>query len=732
MLPLNSDFIKKSLKSVFNDINSGKFSSAVQKIHELSKVAPRNDVLYFELGRIYILTDEFPLAVHNLQTAILLNPKEPILWQALLNAVILGLDADHKAEYRNKIKNSPISGSIKQKLLSKFDKKYRAVTLPHHGVPIAKLNELGKLLSLKQMEKLVQQAEKLLLDFPNAAGVLSYLGAAQFAKKQYDLALASFLKARDLAPDCAEIYSNIGGVYVAQDNIKEALGQYKEAFIRDPNSISIMNCLADAYFVLKKYPIAIKYLEKLSESVLPTSTSRELITKLGLAYLEIDNNPKAVEVLSRLEKFSDVQNLDALAMLATAQQGVMRNGDALLNAEKVLAKDPKHIRASTIRAVILQHSGKFEEAREAFKYSIKLDPNRGASYKSYVTGQKILAGDPIIDEMASIIKNEALPDVDKMNLCFALSKAYEDTKNYDKVFKYLNEASRIMLDLYPFDINLRVRDTQNLKKAFSKACWNQKELGLSQYSPIFVTGIPRSGTTLIEQIISSHSDVFGAGELGYFNDETEHAIYQLNYGQREIADIQQILDNKHEKNSKLSKVGENYQKRVEDLFPGKMMITDKAIGTYLYIGFVKAIFSNAKIIVVRREPRDNLLSIYKNMFKEGTHRYAYDFEDLAIFYDTFVQMVDFWREHAPGSFYEVQYEDLVANPEVETRKLIEACNLPWEEACLNPQNNERTVKTLSTFQVRQPISATSVASWKRYESELSVMFNKLRELGHIN
>jgi hypothetical protein len=151
----------------------------------------------------------------------------------------------------------------------------------------------------------------------------------------------------------------------------------------------------------------------------------------------------------------------------------------------------------------------------------------------------------------------------------------------------------------------------------------------------------------------------------------------------------------------------------------------------MFIGLLKLAMPNARFVIVQRDPRDNLLSIYKNKFPDDTHLYAYDQRDLAITYATFVEMVDFWRERVPDWFYEVQYEELVANPEAETRKLIAACGLPWEDACLKPQDNERKVETLSVFQARQPISKASVKAWQRYEKELAPMLDELRKRGLV-
>ncbi len=151
----------------------------------------------------------------------------------------------------------------------------------------------------------------------------------------------------------------------------------------------------------------------------------------------------------------------------------------------------------------------------------------------------------------------------------------------------------------------------------------------------------------------------------------------------------------------------------------------------MYLGLVKLAMPNARFVIVRRDPRDNLLSIYKNKFPDDTHLYAYDQRDLAKFYGTFVDMIEFWRERVPDWFYEVQYEALVANPEEETRKLIAACGLEWEDACLSFHENKRKVETLSVYQVRQPITKASVELWQRYERDLKPMLDQLREDGHV-
>jgi hypothetical protein len=242
-------------------------------------------------------------------------------------------------------------------------------------------------------------------------------------------------------------------------------------------------------------------------------------------------------------------------------------------------------------------------------------------------------------------------------------------------------------------------------------------------APIFVTGMPRSGTTLVEQIIASHSRVTGAGEVALLQAACQKLIFARPDRYEERRPLSTIPADE------IAALGHDFLRTMAERFPGADIITDKSITTYMYIGLVKLALPNARIVVVRRDPRDTLLSIYKNRFPEGTHLYAYDLRDLADYYATFVEMVEFWRSEFPEGFTEITYETLVANPEEESRRLIAACGLEWEDACLNFHENRRKVDTLSVYQVRQPISGGSVKAWQRYEAELAPMIDILRARG---
>jgi hypothetical protein len=228
--------------------------------------------------------------------------------------------------------------------------------------------------------------------------------------------------------------------------------------------------------------------------------------------------------------------------------------------------------------------------------------------------------------------------------------------------------------------------------------------------------MPRSGTTLVEQIISSHSSVTGAGEIGYTNIAITRTIGTEEKKLIPLSKVQPIH---------LEKIGSDIWTYLTHHYAGTSHITDKSIMTYKRMGLLKAALPNCKFIIVRRDPRDNLLSIYRNRFADNTHLYAYDLENLGTYYKQFLRIMDFWRNKMPKGFMEINYEDLINDPETQAQQLIKYCNLDWEDKCLEFYKSGRQVKTLSILQVRQPIYKSSVKAWERYEQDLQPLFKAI-------
>lgn len=376
--------------------------------------------------------------------------------------------------------------------------------------------------------------------------------------------------------------------------------------------------------------------------------------------------------------------------------------------DRMIALDPKAIKPQAEKALYLQTAGQFEESEKMLRKLQKKHPHDAELYRMLATTIRIQPKDPMIGAMRRLANHPRLSAQGRMHINFALAKAMEDTKNYDKVFAHLHRANKAQADLWPDDANARRAEYTGVLAAQEGLQPVAEAQGTSP-ALIFVTGLPRSGTTLVEQIIASHSQVAAGGEMAV----ALRTAYELFGNSREMRALpQEPVEKLKDFANRLTTAIQPFAK------PNTPYLTDKSIMAFLIYGLLHASLPNARFIVVHRDPRDIALSIYKNHFNAGTHRYANDLASIAEVIKSFRQVVRHWRDTLPDRFVEIRYEDLVNDPEAQSKKLIAAAGLDWEDACLNFHEKGGTVKTLSLHQVRQPIYKSSAAAWRRYESEL--------------
>jgi hypothetical protein len=326
----------------------------------------------------------------------------------------------------------------------------------------------------------------------------------------------------------------------------------------------------------------------------------------------------------------------------------------------------------------------------------------------------VSADDPLLHELEARYAATTKGTDDRRQMAYALAKIMEDIRADDRLFAYLNEANGLTAKRFPYGFENDEKIVLQSRRMFSPALVERfGGKGDQRVAPIFVTGLPRSGTTLVEQIISSHHAVTAGGELGLVNSPLTGVVSKL-------ADTGNM-----DAGTEFADVGRQYVAELGKLFPGREIVTDKSITTYVQLGFVSLALPRAKIIVVRRDPRDSCLALLKQRFKDGDHRYTYSMEWTAQFYKLFASQIDFWREHTSEAFIEVWYEDIIADLEGQARRMIDYCGLEWDEACLDFHQNDRKVKTLSSAQVRQPLYSSSVGAWKRYEADLQPLLAAL-------
>lgn len=376
--------------------------------------------------------------------------------------------------------------------------------------------------------------------------------------------------------------------------------------------------------------------------------------------------------------------------------------------DRLIATDPKAIKPQAEKALYLQTAGRFDESEKLLRKLQSKHPNDAELYRMLATTIRIDPKDPMIGAMRRLANHPRLSVQGRMHINFALAKAMEDTKNTAKVFPHLRLANKAQAELFPDDPASRTAERTGVLAAQKGLAAVEGTKGTNP-ALIFVTGLPRSGTTLVEQIIASHSKVQAGGEMATAL-RTAYTVFGQGADMRRLP--KEPPQTFHDFTNRLNDANRAFAN------PAKPYLTDKSIMAFLIYGLLHATLPNARFIVVHRDPRDIALSIYKNHFSAGTHRYANDLASIADVIKTFREVIAHWRQTLPDRLTEFRYEDLVADPESQSRRLIDAAGLDWEDQCLNFHEKGGTVKTLSLHQVRQPIYKSSTAAWRRYETEL--------------
>ena len=359
--------------------------------------------------------------------------------------------------------------------------------------------------------------------------------------------------------------------------------------------------------------------------------------------------------------------------------------------------------------------GKFDDAIKHFNEVLRINPKITSADKFISKITKYDSESEHIKKMEAKI-NQDLSDSAKVDLYFALGKACEDIKNYKKSFFYLEKGNNLKKKLTQYDCKKDNFLFENIKKSFNDFNYEKFTINFKRKNNnIFIVGMPRSGTSLVEQIISSHSEVYGAGELSYLDQSVRNNF-----------EIQDKMINFSETNNldAFKNVAKKYVSLVDNFQTDKRFITDKAPLNFLWVGFIKIVFPNAKIIHIKRNPKDNCLSLYKNVFDMNIN-WSYDQKDLLNFYLNYQSLMKFWAEKIPNFIYDIQYENLINNPQLETENLLRFCNLNWEDDCLNYFNNKRAIKTVSAPQARKPIYKSSLNSSNNFEIYLKELFSGL-------
>jgi tetratricopeptide (TPR) repeat protein len=544
-----------------------------------------------------------------------------------------------------------------------------------HGSLGLMLQKMGRL------EEACTSYQKSLTIMPDNAEVLFNFGTALHGVSRLADAAARYRKVIDLKRDAHDAYNNLGNTLMAMGQMQEAVEILKQAVALVPENAIAHSNLGNAQRLL------------------------------GQKKEAVSSYRKAIELAPEL--------VESHSNLGLALQGLGRLDEAVIHFQEAISINPDFTEAHFNLGIAFMNMGRLEDAQNQYRSALSLKPDFADASRLMAYIKKHSEYDEDIQAMERAYGDPAIRDEQKMHLAFGLGKAFEDLRRYDEAFDYYFEGNALNRKTITFSIDQREHFFSRIKDVFDESLFSKlDDAGDEDETPVFILGMPRSGTTLVEQVLASHPQVYGAGELGvlsrlapsYF--ESPNGIeFPENMGQLGSADYESM--------------GAEYIKFIRELSHDSRFISNKTPDNYIYLGAIKLALPKARIIHCKRNPADNGLSLFKSFFPNKGHAYAYNLKEIGQQYRLYADLMEHWQRVVPGFIHEIQYEDMVGDLSGQTRSLLEFCGLDWDDACLDFHKSDRPVMTASAEQVRRPIYKTSVQAFKRYEKQLAPMLEVL-------
>ena len=582
----------------------------------------------------------------------------------------------------------------------------------------AALSNLGiALFDQGKFEEAIEHYDRALAQQDDFVQAHSNRGNALQRLKRYGEAEAAYRRALKLQPDFTDAWNNLGTCVRELGRLEEAEAAYRKALERQPNNPEILDNLA----------LAVKDLDRLDEAaeLLRRGLSIDArLDKLHVHYASVlfDQHKveEAVEAAERALAL-DAGNYDAINLLGRV---AFERGDleaAIAHSRHAIALKPDLTDAHNNLGNALREAGRLREAQTAYLDALRLGPEVSGVYLNLADLKTFAPGDPHLSAMEALAaKPDGLSNNDRMHFDFALGKAYADLKDSRRSFVHLRDGNAAKRAMIFYDETATFSFFDRLEAIFTRDLIRTKTGGGDPSPmPIFVIGMPRSGTTLVEQILASHPAVYGAGELKTL-DNIVQAVSGPDGSTRAYPEFMPALDA-----ASLRAMGADYVAAVRKLAPRSERVTDKMPSNYYYVGLIHLALPNAKIVHCIRDPVDTCVSCFSKLFSDE-QLHTYDLAELGRYYRRYERLMAHWRRVLPAAaMLNVRYEDVVADLKTQARRIISYCGLPWDDRCLAFYQTKRPVRTASATQVRQPIYKTAIGRWRVYEKELGPLLSAL-------
>ena len=645
-------FIKKSDDWSIRNIHSASLmalnqdNEAIESYKEAIIIYPDIPDLYNNLGAVYKKIGENKLALKNYEKAIKLKN----------NYKDANLNIANVYQEIGEIQKAII---IYEKLIQNNNNDY--VSLYNLGVAYLNINENDKAL------KIFQESNKI-LPTPHTQ---NNIGLIFLKKNMTQEALKSFSEAIKIDKTVLEPYLNIHKVLIDQGRNIESLNFTKKLIKEFPNNFMVHFCHG---LSLEKNNYLTEALESYEKTITFNPQHINSFNNMASIYARKRQTDKALKIYEMI-KDQGFYNGDIAYNHANLLTKLGNKKEAGKIAKDFLKKEPKYTKMNNILAL----TGEMKNNNQELQRLIKAH-----------------------NEMENHLE-------DKIFLGFNIASILEKNGNYKLAAKYISDSNKSKSKKLSYDINKLQKQHNEIINLFTKDYISKyKDCGNKNSKGIFVLGMPRSGSSLVEQILSTHSQVEGLGEL-------KDMAFSINKNSKKFTELREIEPSYYEK------IGNDYIQSIEKNYNPEKIFVDKAL-MFSSIGFIKLALPNSKIILCKRNPKDQILSIYKNYFLEEGHAYSYDAEMLKKYYQEYEKLTNHWHEIFNDQILEISYEEIVMHTKINIEKILKFCNLNWEENCMNFHKNKRYVDTISASSVKEPIYKKSINSWKKYEEYLQDLF----------